>query len=248
MSDLYCYPDSNILKNKLNIQNHDLLMKAEADFVMARMKQLHQKPLEGRYDFKHFCCYHRYLFQDIYEWAGVPRTVNLHKAERLIGFQSIEYADKTEIPAKAEAVLKKMRETPWERLNLDKKAEAFSQSLADLWKVHSFREGNTRSSTLFCLQFAESRNIPIDRNIMENSGAYLRDSLVAYNAYFADADLSQKAYLLNLVKHSMAKGLEKQDRQEGIKKWEKAVQERTAGMPAEKASATVKKDKGPELG
>ena len=59
-------------------------------------------------------------------------------------------------------------------------------SLAKIWKIHPFREGNTRTVITFCCQFADEVGISLDRKLFENNSQYMRTALVAYNAYFRD--------------------------------------------------------------
>lgn len=68
--DRYCYSDSEVLINELNIRDKDDLFKAEKELTLIRLKELQQNPIKGEYNFKHLKEIHRYIFQDIYEWAG----------------------------------------------------------------------------------------------------------------------------------------------------------------------------------
>lgn len=63
-------------------------------------------------------------------------------------------------------------------------AEEMSESLARLWKVHPFREGNTRTVITFCCQYSDTIGLNPDRMLFENNSKYVRDALVAYNAVF----------------------------------------------------------------
>jgi len=77
---------------------------------------------------------------------------------------------------------------------------AFSKSLAHLWRVHPFREGNTRTITHFCCQYYDNQNVAINRKLFEENAAYLRSSLVAASAVFSDlGDRSDYSYLLRIV-------------------------------------------------
>jgi cell filamentation protein len=71
----YCYPNSFVLKNKLNILNADELKAAEKEITSLRTAQAMVNRIEGKFDFEHLKKIHRFLFGDIYEWAGKIRTV-----------------------------------------------------------------------------------------------------------------------------------------------------------------------------
>ena len=78
--------------------------------------------------------------------------------------------------------------------------------MADLWKVHPFREGNTRTTVTFICQFAESKGLPLDRELFEQNAAYLRSALVAATAIFRDGDFRKFDYLIRIVKDSLERG------------------------------------------
>lgn len=107
MIDPYCYENSDVLKNKLGIKDGAELDRAEVDFSCNAIHELSISPLDGNYDFEHFCNFNAYIFKDIYEWAGEPRNVEMEKAEAVLGYMSIEYAKPKEINETASAVLKK---------------------------------------------------------------------------------------------------------------------------------------------
>ena len=203
MRDPYLYKDNNVLINLLGIKDQKELDAAEADYVSMRLRELATDPLPGPFDFKHLLRMHQYIFQDIYEWAGVIRKMNIEKEEPVLGGLSIEYSDVFDIQKDTERVLKKMNDRDWSSMNQSEHTEMFSRDLAELWKIHPFREGNTRTIITFCCQFADEHGFPIDRDIFEKNSRYVRTALVAYNAVFYDmGDLPIKAQ--ELVKEWLA--------------------------------------------
>lgn len=80
----------------------------------------------------------------------------------------------------------------------------FCDSLAKLWKIHPFREGNTRTTVTFCCQFIDDQGHIINRKLFEDNARYVRTALVAYNAYFSDgSNFSKKEYLERIVRDSL---------------------------------------------
>ena len=63
----YCYPDTDILINKLNITDDDSLYDAELELALIRLWELQMKPIRGDFDFEHLKAIHRFIFQDIYD-------------------------------------------------------------------------------------------------------------------------------------------------------------------------------------
>lgn len=198
--DIYLYEDCDVLKNKLNIKEQKKLEEAEANYVVYRLNAIHLNPLKGNYDYVHFLNMHHYIFQDLYEWAGQQRKINMMKEEDVLGGLSIDYADVFDIEKDAKGILVRMNSKKWESMDIKEKAVEFSESLATLWKVHCFREGNTRTAITFCCQFADEKGFPINRELFEENSLYVRNALVAYNAVFDDlGDYSKKNYLEDIV-------------------------------------------------
>jgi len=205
MRDPYLYENSQVLKNKLNIRIQQELDDAEADYVVYRLKDLAMNPMPGEYNTEHLLKMHHYVFQDLYDWAGQPRVIAIYKEEDILGGMSIEYSDPFDITRDIHFVLSDMRKKPWNNMDRVQAAEEFCRSLAALWKIHPFREGNTRTTITFCCQYADEIGLKISRELFEKNSRYVRTALVAYNAYFADGkDFSKKEYLERIVYDAMA--------------------------------------------
>ena len=79
--DVYCIPGTAVLKNKAGITDQEQLDEYEGDFTAIRLLELTQNPVEGSFDLAHLCKIHQYLFQDVYEWAGEVRTVDIIRGD-----------------------------------------------------------------------------------------------------------------------------------------------------------------------
>lgn len=204
MKDIYLYEDSDVLINKLNIHNAKVLADAEADYVSMRLRELAENPLKGNYDAFHFFQVHQYIFQDIYDWAGMPRKLNIEKSEDVLGGMSVEYSDVVDIVKDTRYCLSKAKEIEWNALSQEEIVKIFSGLLAELWKIHAFREGNTRTTITFMCQYADQKIKNIDRQLFEENSAYVRTALVAYNAYFKDgSNFQKKNYLETIVNDAL---------------------------------------------
>ena len=85
-----CYEGTTCLINKFGIKNEEQLNAIEADITIINSASLEANPINGNFDSKHYKDIHRYLFQDIYNWAGNFRTINISK-------KGTRFADFTEI-------------------------------------------------------------------------------------------------------------------------------------------------------
>ena len=148
--DVYCLPGSSVLKNKAGISDQDLLDQYEADFTTIRLLELAKNVVEGRFDLDHLCRIHGYLFQDIYEWAGKIRTVDIIRGEsRFCNVRHIQtYADTVFSSLKAEDYLR--------QISKEQFAARAAHYLSEINAIHPFREGNGRVQRLFMSQLAEN--------------------------------------------------------------------------------------------
>lgn len=210
MKDPYLYTNTEILINKFNIKNLSKLNSMEADFTSSRLKDIIQYGIEGNFDLKHLLKFHFTIFQDIYNWAGQVRTINIEKPEPALGGISIEYSDVTNIESDIIFILSKVESIKWNKLNMDEKSNLFSRLMADLWKVHPFREGNTRTIITFCCHYAENQGFPLDTDLLKDNSDYVRNALVAASAVFHDlGDKSNFEYLIKIITDAIEKGKNK---------------------------------------
>ncbi|MFG6338117.1 MAG: Fic family protein [Lachnospiraceae bacterium] len=144
MDNTYCYPDTDTLINKLNIHSQRKLLDAETQTVSIRLYQLQVQPISGNFDFKHLCSIHNHIFQDLYDWAGKPRTVDIAKGNSLFcpSWNIYGYADDV-----FRNFYKDCRNSSSSR---EQFIRVFSTHYADLNALHPFREGNGRSQREFC--------------------------------------------------------------------------------------------------
>ena len=89
---VYCYPNSDVLENKLNIKSQLEFSDAERRITGNNILFLQEHPIKGSFDLKHLQAIHKFIFCDIYKWAGKLRTVNISKGEMFYRFDYIEQA------------------------------------------------------------------------------------------------------------------------------------------------------------
>jgi len=148
MSDVkYCYPDSDVLINKLDIRDLDKLYVFERKLTMLRLLELQDNPIIGKFDFKHLQAIHKYIFQDIYDWAGKVRTVDIAKGNMFCNVRFIE--------TQANEIFTKLKT---EKYLVGFEEEIFIKRLAfylsEINALHPFREGNGRSQREFIRSLA----------------------------------------------------------------------------------------------
>ena len=138
----YCYPNSNVLINKLSLTNGEDLAAAELELAALHYAETYSTPISGNFDLQHLQNIHRFLFGDIYEWAGELRTVNITKGNKFCLFQFIE-----------NAATQAFNELKNEHYLIGQPLDVFikraSYYLGEINAIHPFREGNGRAQRNF---------------------------------------------------------------------------------------------------
>lgn len=161
--DAYLHPVYNlVLRNKLDpggerIVTPDQLRRAEGDVVERRLATLPEQGLPATYDLDGLKSIHCYLFQDVYEWAGDLRTVNMARG------QGVPFAPYEDIEAVVAEVASMVKDTDLLRAV---PSEKYPDSLAVVFHGlnvgHSFREGNGRVQRAFVSALAAESGSRID--------------------------------------------------------------------------------------
>lgn len=147
MEDPYCYPGTRILRNKFSIKDSDELSEAERRLSRYRTEELLESPVDGAFDFYHLCKIHKYLFQDIYDWAGEVRTVDIAKSNLFCRYFFIQNeADRIFTELSSERYLS--------RLPIDVFPSRLAYYFAEVNALHPFREGNGRTQREFIRELA----------------------------------------------------------------------------------------------
>ncbi|HEV8146664.1 MAG TPA: Fic family protein [Bryobacteraceae bacterium] len=147
-TDPYVYPGTTVLKNLPELREADALATFEAQATANRIRKLIRKPLQGKFDVAHLRAIHRYIFQDVFAWAGEIRSVSISKGGFL--FASPQF-----IVAALEPQLQKLRtESLLRGLTVDAFATRCAYYFGEVNAVHPFREGNGRTQREFFRELA----------------------------------------------------------------------------------------------
>ena len=160
MKDPYIQ-ENGTLKNMLGITEYQELKEAEKDISYVKMMNI-DKVFKGEFDIELFKNIHRHIFEDVYEWGGEFRTIPIFKEELIIPRVSLAYAETKDIPGRLEKNLSEMNTIEWEKLELDELVQKFTSYLSKIWRVHPFRDGNTRSTLAFANIFAKEHGFEME--------------------------------------------------------------------------------------
>ena len=138
--DPYCYPGTDVLRNRLNLTDDAALLKAERELSEIAASEMDFIP--PPYDLTCFQKIHRSLFSDIYEWAGEIRTIDISKG-------STRFCHVQWIEGEAAKLFRQLASKNWfEQLPREQLVVETAELYGDLNVVHPFREGNGRAQRL----------------------------------------------------------------------------------------------------
>jgi cell filamentation protein len=138
--DIYCYPDSDVLINLLDLRDELDLFDAERDLSLLAAEQIDFAA--PPYNLAYLQAIHRQLFQDIYPWAGEIRRVDIAK-------DTTRFCTATRIQAEGDKLFAQLaQQNYFADLALPDLINAAAEFYVELNMLHPFREGNGRSQRI----------------------------------------------------------------------------------------------------
>ncbi len=146
LEDPYVYPGTRVLRNKIGIRRQELLSDMERQITETKILMApHVNPdiLKGNFDQKHLQAIHKYLFGDIYDWAGELRKQGfISKGQSIFCYAPM-------IESYARGIFSKMQCENFSQMSVKQCAEKMAYYLSEVNALHPFREGNGRATRLF---------------------------------------------------------------------------------------------------
>lgn len=162
-ADPYTYPGTQVLRNIPGIRDDATLRDFEYEQSKLRIEELREKPIPGKFDLEHLKAIHAHVFQDVYEWAGKTRSVNISKnGDRFAQPAFIESAGRQLGAAIA-------KENNLRGLEKPQFVERLALYYSDWNALHPFREGNGRTTRELIGQIAREAGYELDQTRIDNS-------------------------------------------------------------------------------
>lgn len=143
-----CYPGTGVLVNKLNIRDQKQLDENEALITSVKTLQIELQPMASEPNFSYLKDLHRCMFEELYDWAGQVRTINISKMRTA-------FCPADQIAQSAQSIFDRLHACHYFR-GLPR--PELVDELADLYDsinyLHPFREGNGRVQRLYFRQLA----------------------------------------------------------------------------------------------
>jgi cell filamentation protein len=134
--------------NRFGLTDPGELQRRETPLALRRLLELGVTPIHGAFESKHLRAIHRYIFQDVYSWAGEVRSVSISKPGAL--FPPPEYLG----PALDDLFSQLASEALLQALSTAQFARRAAYYLGEINAIHPFREGNGRAQREFIRELA----------------------------------------------------------------------------------------------
>lgn len=185
-------------KEKKNEINYNEL---ECDFVSTRIVELlREDNFELSVDYLKYV--HKYLFQDVYEFAGNFRGVDFSKPEIILNNDSVVYGDSKTLKESLEYDILQELDKNYKDMSMVEVINSITKFSSNIWQVHPFREGNTRAIALFIEKYLINLGYNVDNTLFKEKSVYFRNSLVRSNYFNNELGVKEdNSYLIKFYEN-----------------------------------------------
>jgi cell filamentation protein len=189
MNDVCCYPGTRVLRNKENIRDQDELRQFEREAARNRAETL---PPDMPITADGYRGIHRHIFQDVYDWAGKGRTVDISGHGTF--FLSVDL-----IASELENRFAKINaENNLQHLGRVRFAARAAEHTCELNTIHPFREGNGRTLRAFLDILARQAGHRLDPTLIDRE---------AWNSASREANYMQDSTAMrNVIANALVEG------------------------------------------
>lgn len=124
---------------------------------------------------------HKKLFSGIYDHAGRIRHYNFTKDEWILNGDTVTYASFETIMPALEYDFEQERNFSYKDLSLDESIKHLCRFTSNIWQVHPFCEGNTRTTAVFIIKYLRTFGFQLNDEVFANYSWYFRNALVRAN-------------------------------------------------------------------
>lgn len=124
---------------------------------------------------------HRRLFEGIYSFAGKIRDYNISKSEWVLNGETVYYASAGSIRDTMEYDFAQEKAFSYKGLSMKETSAHIAKFVSDLWQIHAFGEGNTRTTAVFAIKYLRTFGFGVTNDIFAENSWYFRNALVRAN-------------------------------------------------------------------
>jgi len=163
-------------KNKTNNEERT----EEADKISIRIAKIIS---EDSFTFTvgQFISIHKILFDGILEHPGEIRDYNFTKKEWVLDGDSVIYGDHRQLETILQYDFEQEKKFNYKNLSIDETIDHLAIFISNLWQIHVFEEGNTRTTAVFFIKYLRSLGFDVTNDTFYKNSWYFRNSLVRAN-------------------------------------------------------------------
>lgn len=124
---------------------------------------------------------HKRLFEGVFGHAGKLRDYNFIKREWVLDGRSVIYGDYHELQTTLEYDFELERKFRYSSLSMDEIIDHLATFVSNLWQIHAFQEGNTRTTAVFFIKYLRSLGFDVTNDVFAKNAWYFRNALVRAN-------------------------------------------------------------------
>ena len=192
-SDYFVSESERYIKGEISLDEFDKLITSyyktkpnvklrsdEADLVSIRIGQLLS---DDSFSFTvgQLSSIHAFLFKDIIKNAGKLRTYNFTKKEWVLDNASVSYGDYRQLKETLEYDFNVEKNFDYKNLSMDEIIDHLAIFIANLWQIHAFEEGNTRTAAVFMIKYLRHLGFEVSNDLFAKNAWYFRNALVRAN-------------------------------------------------------------------
>ena len=128
-----------------------------------------------------FISTHRRIFEGVFKHAGELRKFDITKKEWVLRGDTVNYLNWEDLKRAIDYDLQQEREFSYKGLSEEDKIRHICRFVSSLWQIHPFREGNTRTTAVFTIQYLRSMKFGVTNDQFKSHSWYFRNALVRAN-------------------------------------------------------------------
>ena len=191
------------LKDYYSKQKEIINEEYECDLVSTRIVKLLEND-KFELSINHLKYIHEYLFKDIYDFAGKFREYNFSKKEIILEGDSALYGDYHNLEECLEYDFNNEKKKNYKNMNIDDVIKSIVDFTSNIWQIHPFPEGNTRTTAIFIEEYLKEMNYEMDDSLFRNKSIYYRNALVRNN-YHNNKIKEDNKYLIMFYENLLLK-------------------------------------------
>lgn len=153
---------------------------AEADTVSSHIAKILNEP-SFSFSFLGLTSIHRRLFEGVFDFAGQVRDYDITKEEWVLNGDTVLYVNALDLQQSIEYDIEQEKSFSYKGLPIDKVVEHLAKFISNLWQIHPFGEGNTRTTAVFLIKYLRSIGFKADNDLFAENSWYFRNALVRAN-------------------------------------------------------------------